>query len=275
VYSEADVERLQLLRSATLAGHSIGRIAHLGMDQLQELVMPEVVSVTEGGAEGEMAYFARPYLEQCLAAIESLDAQELDNTLSRALVHLGQPAIVDHVLQPLMNRIDELWVSGALRIAHEHLASAIVRVFLSSLARTAHVEPLAPVLIATTPARQVHEVGALMVAAMAAHQGWKVIYLGPNLPAEEIALAVEKSGAIAIALSVVYPADDTELPGELRRLAALLKLIPVPVVMLVGGRAAAGYADTLDSIGAIRITDMQSLRLKLQQLRNDGGRRCP
>ena len=41
LYSEADIERLQLLRRATLAGHSIGQIAGLPIDDLRTLVARE------------------------------------------------------------------------------------------------------------------------------------------------------------------------------------------------------------------------------------------
>jgi DNA-binding transcriptional MerR regulator/methylmalonyl-CoA mutase cobalamin-binding subunit len=266
VYAEDDVERLQLLRSATLAGHGIGRIANLPVERLRELLEQGEAVLSESASEAERAFFAQPYLDKCLTAVERLDAEELENTLSRAMVHLGQPSIMDCVLEPLMNRIDELWESGALRIAHEHLASAIIHVFLSSLARHATIEPEAPALIVTTPARQLHEIGALMVAATAAHEGWKVTYLGPNLPAEEIALAAEVNNATAVAVSIVYPGDDAALPDELLKLGELLKLLPAPAVLLVGGRAAASYTVTLDVIGAIRIADMQSLRLQLQTL---------
>ena len=41
LYSEADIERLHLLRRATLAGHSIGQIAGLPIDDLRALVARE------------------------------------------------------------------------------------------------------------------------------------------------------------------------------------------------------------------------------------------
>ncbi|HVF10738.1 MAG TPA: MerR family transcriptional regulator [Abditibacteriaceae bacterium] len=270
VYAEADVERLQLLRRATLLGHGISRIANLPVERLRELLAREDVALPEAASEAEKAFFAQPYLEKCLAAVERFDAEELENTLSRAMVHLGQPAIMDCVLEPLMNRIDKLWESGALRIAQEHLASAIIHVFLSSLARHMNSEPEAPALIATTPARQLHEIGALMVAATAAHQGWKVTYLGPNLPAEEIALAAERNSAAAVALSIVYPLDDSALPDDLIKLGELLKLLPSRPALLVGGRAATSYEVALGAIGAIRIEDMQTLRLKLETLLTAG-----
>src|SRR6188508_411743 len=38
LYSEAEIERLTLLRAATHAGHSIGNIARLPVEKLRELV---------------------------------------------------------------------------------------------------------------------------------------------------------------------------------------------------------------------------------------------
>ena len=105
----------------------------------------------------------------------------------------------------------------------------------------------APRLIVTTPRDQHHEIGALIVAILAAMQSWRVTYLGPYLPVKEIANAVRISGANAIALSLVYPVDDPNLAIEFRTLRDELgPILPI----LVGGRAAGHYADVLDEIGA-------------------------
>jgi methylmalonyl-CoA mutase cobalamin-binding subunit len=60
-----------------------------------------------------------------------------------------------------------------------------------------------------------HKPGALIVATIAASDGWRVTYLGPSLPAEEIAGAAHQNRARAVALSLVYPGDDPFLRGEL------------------------------------------------------------
>jgi methanogenic corrinoid protein MtbC1 len=49
----------------------------------------------------------------------------------------------------------------------------------------------APKILVTTPQGQLHELGALIVSAVASTEGWNVTYLGPNLPAEEIVGAAE------------------------------------------------------------------------------------
>ena len=99
-----------------------------------------------------------------------------------------------------------------------------------------------------TPSGQLHELGAVMAAAAATNVGWMVTYLGTGLPPAEIAGAALQNGAKAIALSIVYPEDDPNLTTELQ---SLRKYLPHEVKILVGGRAAEGYKEVLNQIGAV------------------------
>jgi MerR HTH family regulatory protein/B12 binding domain len=120
-------------------------------------------------------------------------------------VVLSQPFFIEQVIVPLMHRIGDLWHEGVLRVAHEHLASAVVRTSLGSPSRGYGAGPSAPNLVVATPTGQMHELGAMIVATTAASDGWCVTYLGPSLPAEEIAGAVHQRRACAVALSIIYP----------------------------------------------------------------------
>ena len=73
-----------------------------------------------------------------------------------------------------------------------------------------------------------------MVAMLAAMHGWSVLYLGPDLPAEEIAYAVTDTHADLLMLSItnLKPKDAQ------REIAAVEAAIPERVKVLVGGRAA-------------------------------------
>jgi methanogenic corrinoid protein MtbC1 len=118
-------------------------------------------------------------------------------------------------------------------------------------------------LVVATPVGQVHEFGALLVAATAAAEGWRVTYLGTDLPAEDIAEAAARTRARAAALSVVFPAGDTALADELRHLRAAL---PKDVTLVVGGAAASAYSGVLDEIGAARLDDLEAFRAQLRTL---------
>ena len=125
------------------------------------------------------------------------------------------------------------------------------------------MDEAAPHLLATTPPGQEHEIGALLAATTAAAEGWKVTHLGPNLPVEEIAAAALHSHARAIALSIVYPANDPRLRSDLRQLRDSARRY-----CSAGRRPGReGYSDVLDEIGALQVGDLPSLRLQLEKLR--------
>src|SRR5690606_11993180 len=126
--------------------------------------------------------------------------------------------------------------------------------------------PDAPGIVVTTPAGQVHEIGALLAAATAATEGWRVTYLGADLPAEDIAAAVSESGAGVVALSIIFPLDDAGVHEELRRLVGLLE----PTTRLVvGGSGADSYRTTLERLGAQVVRDLTTLRSALRALATD------
>lgn len=268
LYSDADIQRLSLLRQATLAGHSIGNIASLSTDRLLELVAEDEALAPPATAVSRASVDTSPvavHVDGCIAAVERLDAVDLEATLMRARVALSQPDFIEQVIAPLMNDIGERWCDGSLRIMHEHLATAVVRTLLGGFQEAAFdIAASAPTIVVTTPAGQLHEIGALMVAATAASAGWGVTYLGANLPAEDIAAAAQHTHARVVALSLVHPADDPRAEHELTKLRRYLE---PEVFLMVGGRAADGYRESLAAIGAIQVPDMPGLRVHLEKLR--------
>lgn len=254
-YSEADVARLRLLARAVEAGRNIASVASLGSEALVRLVRDEEASVL--ARQTPYALAAQPHLAEALGAVESLDGIALEHALRQATLRLSMDELLDGVVAPLVRTTGDRWHAGTLTPAHEHLATSAVRRLLGWLCDQYAPAPSAPSLLVTTPAGQWHELGAALAAATAASMGWRVVYLGSNLPAAVIADAAVRCGARAVALSVVFPEDDPLLDGELRALrAALADAVPI----VVGGAAAAAYRPALDAIGATVVTDLPSLR---------------
>jgi len=261
LYSDAEIERLTLLRAATHAGHSIGNIARLPTEKLRELV-GEIPS--EPPATPPKKQSASAALEQAIAAIEKLNSVELEETLERAAVAFGQHGLLQKVISPLAQKIGELWQSGAITAAHEHFASAVIRNFLVRNSTPYALNANVPTLVVATPAGQLHELGAVMVAAAANDMGWRVMYLGTSLPAVEIAGAAIQHKARAVALSIVFPGDDPNLPMELE---SLRKHLPQETRIIAGGRAAESYASTLTKIEAVRAQELKDLYKILEEMR--------
>ena len=265
LYSEEQIERLSLLRDIKQAGHGIGRVAKLPTEELRQLAKQSPSATNQAPRPVPAGPKAPIYIQECLAAVKALDTRAFDETLQRAGTDLGLQGVLHQVVAPLLQTIGNLWRTGDLTAAHEHFASVAIRYFLGKSAKPFGPMEDAPILVVTTPAGQVHELGALLVGAAAANAGWRVTYLGASLPAAEIAGAARQCQARAVALSLVYPEDDPKLAGELTRLRELL---PTKVALLVGGRATPAYGEILEKIGAVPINDLLELDATLDGLRS-------
>lgn len=274
-YTDEDVDRLRLLRSATLRGRSIGQVASFTTDELRQLVEKDEAAsspkrrTTESERRSGSGEGAAEHLESCLEAVSHFDVTGLEAALGRASVLLSPMVVVGEVLVPLMNSVGESWRNGSMRIAQEHMATAVVRTFLGNLARIPNHAENAPAMVVATPTGQLHELGALIAAGAAISMGWKVSYLGPDLPAEEIAAACARTESRAVSLGLCYPRGDARTIEQMKRLRQLLG---EDVEILVGGLAALSYADSLAAIGAERLDSIEDFLGSLEQ-RMGGTRR--
>jgi DNA-binding transcriptional MerR regulator/methylmalonyl-CoA mutase cobalamin-binding subunit len=265
LYSDADIERLQMLRQATLAGRRIGAVANLTRGQLVELIEEDRRAESQPLAQQAVAPAAQDtsnLLDACLKAVMALDAGRLEAVLRRAFIALSSATFIDSLIAPLVQAVGSLWAEDRIAPDHEHMATAVIRQLIGEMLLAAAPAD-APLLVATTPAGQRHEIGALLAAAAALGEGWRVLYLGPDLPAADIAHAVKESRASAVALSIVYPGDDPKLAAELKDLRGRL---PEPVQIFAGGAAAPAYADALRRIGASLLPDLRAFREALAKL---------
>jgi methanogenic corrinoid protein MtbC1 len=266
LYSDADIERLKLLRHAIEAGRRIGQLADLTSEELARLVQEDERATrdeTETGGLSPQYTDPGQFLAQSLAAVNEMDAPELESVLSRAAVSLDAMNLIDHVITPLMIRIGELWSQDKLTPGHERMVVGAVRRTLDEVRRSLQ-RARGPGLVVATPSGQHHEIGAMLAAAAAAAEGWRVTYLGADLPASSIAVAAEKTGALAVALSIIYPADDPGLADELRSLRATL---PDETTLIIGGRSSAGYRSAIEEVGALWLPDAPALRPALDLVR--------
>lgn len=243
LYSDADIERLSLMVKAIEGGRSVGQTASLPIEELHRLV-------AEDAARGA----ARPtpaadYRELAFASVAALAPDQLQTVLRSAVLSLGTAAFLEEVVAPLLRRIGDAWHAGEIGIVEEHAASAVVRGMLGWLVDSLEIPPGAPRVVVACPARERHELGALLATSAAAHAGWRVTYLGPDLPAREIAAAAGRQQATVVGVSIVASPDLGATKEELRQLRQEL---PPPIALLAGGTGAQSLGDPGDGITVVR-----------------------
>jgi methanogenic corrinoid protein MtbC1 len=106
----------------------------------------------------------------------------------------------------------------------------------------------------------------MLVAAVAAAEGWRVVYLGPNLPAADIAEAARSQKVLAVALSAVY-SNNTGLEAEFRDLRERL---PKKIRLLIGGAALTLSPRALRELGAESVSSLHELPGVLSRIASEG-----
>jgi DNA-binding transcriptional MerR regulator/methylmalonyl-CoA mutase cobalamin-binding subunit len=265
LYTEEDVERLRLLREATLAGHSIGQIARASLPELEHLVREAGVPLRDAHKEHAQKtnQIAQDLIQQATALVTRFDANGFMRLLEHAAVELGSPAVLQKFIAPFAEHVGDLWRRAELTIAHEHFASSYITEFLATFARPFSPNSTAGHLVLATPTGQYHELGAIIVAAAARSHGWRTTYLGAALPVEEIVGAVRTLEPDVVGLSLVFPPDDEQLRRDLRKLRGLL---PKRIPLMIGGRSAEAYATLLRDIKAILVEKLEDLYPVLDKL---------
>lgn len=263
LYSDADVRRLQLLATAVDGGRTIGLIAELDEEKLQQLIDEDRETPVEPRGDAVAPDVER--VGHALHLIEEMRTEELEQYLMRSAVELRPHELVEGLVVPLLQEVGRAWQSGQMRPSTEHIASVAIRRFLEWVSTTNQPDPDAPLAVTGTPAAQRHEFGALLAGVIAAYQGWRVRFLGPDLPAEDIAGAAEKMGASMVALSAVHPRLDPRGIEEVKKVRALL---PDSVDVVVGGAGAVPYPDEWEEAGILHPATLTEFR---DLLRGRGG----
>ena len=270
LYSDDDIERLRLLVQATRTGRTIGQVAALPAAALVALLDEGSPAPRRAGpravdaAETPPPSPAADVLDAAIAAIGEFDGVALDLLLRRAIVALSADEFLDAVVVPLVDHLRVRVLDGSLRRSHGHLAHAVLRRVLDHVVATATAPLASRDVVVGLLGGHTHELDALILAATAASDGWRVTYVGPGVPADDIADTLEQVDARVLVLSAAATPGDRLIPRELRRLRALL---PARVELLVVGTRADAPRTVLAETGATPLVGLAMLRARLGALR--------
>jgi len=252
-YSMDTLERLKLVRSAIQAGHRASVALSASEAELRALLAstPElsltVVARPAAEPSGENADDTDQHavsVTRCLDLIARFDGRGLDRELTSSLAAVGALRLMEQRIAPMLVEVGERWSRGELRVCHEHFASERLHEFLARQWRPLSDAATGPISICATPAGEHHTLGLQMAAYALALNNVRVVYLGANLPAIDLAQALQQHAARVAVLSAARGAD----AGRLARECAQLRAAVGPdTTLLTGG---AGFVPTpTDTVG--------------------------
>ena len=147
----------------------------------------------------------------------------LDNGVPPARVMLD-------LIARTQNRIGELWAANEWSIAREHGATAISERALAAVSARTAVRPTRGRITVACVDGEWHALPLRILGEMLPLDGWRVDYLGANVPGPHLVTHLHQTGPDAVALSCMLA---TRLP---RAHAAITACRSVGVPVIAGGR---------------------------------------
>jgi methanogenic corrinoid protein MtbC1 len=144
--------------------------------------------------------------EELLHAILEFDEHTADDLLAEAMGLYSPEQVCIEVVQPLLVEIGERWMRNEVTVATEHFASNLCRTRLNAMLDSLPVVTSGPLILTACGPHEFHEVGAVIVTLFLRRHGWRVIYLGQNVPA----LDLEKDLRRLKPSLIVFSASRTE-----------------------------------------------------------------
>ena len=161
-------------------------------------------------------------------AIENFDDNMLDSAYNEALSLYPIDIVTINLIRPLLKQMGEEWEQKSTGIAEEHFFSAYLRNKIG--ARMHHASGRNQgkrLLIACLPG-EFHELGILLFGLSAMTRGYRLLYLGADLPLEQVQRVAEAVDVQGILLS----GSGVEVSEDLlNRLEALSEQTGIPVML--------------------------------------------
>lgn len=232
VYAVSSVPRLRRIAEALARGHRAGNVVSASDRDLSALL-----DTTEGpDAERRVPLPTSPLgIGELVDLVAAFDADRLTRVLLGDWARQGPLEFLESRVAPLVRAVGDAWEKGRLEIRHEHFLSERVGDVLRSLRLPFEERAAGPLVAAATLPGEGHGLGLQMAALTLATCGWRILFLGTEVPLPEIASLARDLSARAVAVSVSIASRGTATNAHLRRLRSLL---PRRVALLVGGEGA-------------------------------------
>jgi methanogenic corrinoid protein MtbC1 len=192
LYTRRDIEVLRWLIARQREGLSISR----AVDQWRQMEagrgdtppIPLLLgSISEPRLVGDMLDRLR---QEWLAACLAYDEQRAEQAAAQAFALYPPETVCLELLQRALAEVGDLWQQGTATVQQEHLASELAIRQLESLLMAAPPATRPGQILAVCPPQEYHTFGLLLLTLLLRRRGWAVVYLGANVPAEQLVATV-------------------------------------------------------------------------------------
>lgn len=205
LYSQKDIETVKWLMERQEEGIRIGQAVKLwkelkaaGRDPLREHPLqdqrPGVYPFqgkqdTEAGSEGRLDAFRERWLQAALAFQE----QPAEQILTEAFSQFSLEDVWERIITPGLAAVGQGWADNQLTVQQEHFTSSLVIRRLNAMIEAVPPPIREEKILISCPPREEHTFSALLLTLYLRRRGYPVIYLGANVPDQDLDNAVDRA----------------------------------------------------------------------------------
>jgi len=237
LYSQYDIDTLKWLVARQQEGLSISRAVDLWRTLQEEnqdplLAMPIYIGasthppVLTSESGDVVADLRQNWLSACL----EFDERRADEVVTHALSLFPPETVCMEIMQAGLSEIGDLWYELQATVQQEHFASALAVRRVEALIAAAPAPTRPGRIVIACPPNEQHIFGPLVIALLLRRQGWDVLYLGANVPIEQLHETIQTTNPNLVILS----AQQLSTAATLMQTAQALNEMEVSVAY--GGR---------------------------------------
>lgn len=229
LYSQYDVETVKWLRARQTEGLAISRAVELwkemvnsGRDPLVGLLTNVLPAAAPLALENQhIDFLRRDWVSACLA----FDAVKAEGVINQAFAMYSVEMVCFEILQKGVSEIGLLWYEDRASVQQEHFATALAMRRLETLITNMPNATREKTILTGCPPGEWHSFPVLMMTLLLRRKGFNVIYLGTNIPMEQLEQTIR---SIRPVLGVLA-AQQLSTAASLQSTAWLFQKLGVPL----------------------------------------------
>lgn len=190
LYSDRDIETIKWLLARQEEGLSISRAVDLWNEQIASGADPLADSVSSGSSSPLAVSPPAPdttidsLRADWIHACRDFDEITAEQILNQAFSVFPIEAVCTGLIQKGLSEIGELWYENKLSVQQEHFASNLAMRRLDALLSAAPPPTRPETVLVGCPADEWHTFTPLLLSLLLRRRGYRVVYLGANVPSE-------------------------------------------------------------------------------------------
>lgn len=167
---------------------------------------------------------------------------------------ISVPEAYTEIFVPVQRELGRMWHMGEVNVAEEHFSTATTLMVMSQILPLAKAAPSnGKVMLAASVEENTHDVGLRMVADFFELAGWRVVYLGASMPADDLAAGVRDFQPDLVAISAALPVHLRAVEDTIAVVRSSCERVTrtgKPVRIMVGGNAFVDAPEAWRLLGA-------------------------